>query len=103
MTWRLRWDSQFRNHLFNRLMCPWNLHLRSDHSAPEGSSRMCLHGDPTILAICPYSQIQLAMRKKVAGSVEVCVGKRLLLLPNQYIISDAFLISNLSDNFLRMV
>ena len=64
---------------------------------------MCLHGDPTVLVICPDSQIQLAMRKKVVGSVEVCVGEKLRLLANQSIISDAFLISNLSDNFLRMI
>src|SRR2546428_8096932 len=64
---------------------------------------MRLHSDPTILVICAYSKIQLAMRKKVVGSVEVCVGKKLRLLTNQSIISDTFLLSNLSDNFLRMI
>src|SRR5437667_7869068 len=97
------WDLQLGNHLFNSLMRPSDLHLSSDHSTPQSSSRMSLHGNPTILVICPYSQIQLAMRKKVVGSVEVCVGKKLRLFTSQSIISDAFLISNLSDNFLRMV
>src|SRR5207249_12257467 len=64
---------------------------------------MRLHSDPTILVICPYSQIQLAMRKKVVGGVEVRVGKKLRLLTNQSIISNALLSSNLSDNFLRTV
>src|SRR2546425_11612334 len=96
-------DFQLGNHSFNSLIRPGNLHLGPDHSTPESSSRMRLHSDPTILVICPYSQIQLAMRKKVVGSVEACIGEKLRLLPDQSIISDAFLISNLSDNFLRMV
>src|SRR2546423_10488017 len=96
-------DFQRGNHFLNRLICPGNLHLRSDHSTPESSSRMRLHSDPTVLVICPYSQIQLVMRKKAIGSVEVCVGKELRLLPHQSIISDAFLITDLSDNFLRMI
>src|SRR3989441_12859256 len=96
-------DFQLGNHSFNSLIRPGNLHLGPDHSTPESSSRMRLHSDPTILVICAYSKIQLAMRKKVVGSVEVCVGKKLRLLTNQSIISDTFLLSNLSDNFLRMI
>src|SRR5438445_11147628 len=96
-------DVHLGNHFFNSLLGPGNFHFSSDHSTPQSSSRMCLHGDPPILVVCPYSQIQLAMRKKVVGGVEVCVGKKLRLLSNQSIISDTFLISNLSDNFLRMV